>query len=177
MDETRARATVQAALRAASIGDGRRGAHDARSKTCTECKARLSPAILSWLTASPSVGGDGALWSFGCVRTLHVSECELQADAERQINSIRAATESMQEGFHEVRSELYAAQQLQRRHIVRGRRVTRPSWPSRRRGKKVCAVDVQVCEDGRGFVCSCDFDSTPLTRVPRALCRCLLCRT
>jgi hypothetical protein len=46
----------------------------------------------------------------GCARTLRVSECERQANVDRQISSIRAATGLMQEGLHEGQYQLYAAQ-------------------------------------------------------------------
>ena len=77
--------------------------------------------------------------------TLRASEGERQANVERQINTIRAVTESMQEGLREVRSELYAAQQLhddtEQRCAVEGHQAEQ----ALRQEEQMRAVDVEVC--------------------------------
>jgi hypothetical protein len=92
----------------------------------------------------------GALWSIGCVLSLRVSEGDRQAGVERQINTIRAATESMQKGLREVRSELYAVQQLQRRRSNGARSQGQQAEQAPR--QEGCALSTcRCCEDGRGL--------------------------
>jgi hypothetical protein len=87
----------------------------------------------------------GARWSIGLRETLCVLDAERLANVERQINTIRAAIEAIQCGLREMRSELYAAQQLhddtEQRCAIKGQQAE----VALRQEEQVRAVDVQVC--------------------------------
>jgi hypothetical protein len=100
--------------------------------------------------------------------TLRVSDAERQANVERQISTIRAATESMQSGLREVRSELYAAQQLhddtEQRCAIEGQQAE----VALRQEEQMRAVDVQVCGGVSRWLLVC-----VLCELRRVVCHCL----